>query len=75
MFKDEVAVKRPRLPLVANPKIPTKVRQGYLDKFIDEYMNMDMLPQEAYRKVGEYYILQRVCFNPLMWKLEFQKVI
>ena len=43
-------MKRPRLALNANAKIATKVRQRYLDAFIDEHMKMDIPPQEAYKK-------------------------
>ena len=45
-------MKRPRLALNPNSKIAIKVRQKYLDAYIDEYIKMNMPPQEAYEKVS-----------------------
>lgn len=44
-------VKRPRLALNPNAKISTKLRQTYLDKYIDEHMKMGIPPEDAYQKV------------------------
>ena len=44
-------VKRPRLALNPNAKIATKLRQKYLDGYIDEHMKMGIPPEEAYQKV------------------------
>jgi hypothetical protein len=44
-------VKRPRLALTPNAKIATKLRQNYLDGFIDEHIKMNTPPEEAYQKV------------------------
>jgi len=50
-FQEETTLKRPKLPLVVNAKIPTKLRQRYLDAFIDEHMKMACPPEQAYKKV------------------------
>jgi hypothetical protein len=45
------AAKRPKLALTPNAKIPTKVRQRFLDSFIDEFLKTNPQPEEAYEKV------------------------
>uniref|UniRef100_A0A1X7UNJ8 C3H1-type domain-containing protein n=2 Tax=Amphimedon queenslandica TaxID=400682 RepID=A0A1X7UNJ8_AMPQE len=47
---DTGAVKRPRLSPVVNAKVPTKLRQGYLDTFIDELIKKGEEPSLAYKK-------------------------
>ena len=39
---------RPRIPLTANSKVPTKLRQKYLDSYIDELLKVTFDPKEAY---------------------------
>ena len=46
------ALKRPRIPLDPKAKIASKVRQKYLDGYIDQHMKMHLPPQEAYQKVS-----------------------
>ena len=45
------ATKRPVLPLTPNAKIPTKLRQRFLNSFIDEYLIITADTKEAYEKV------------------------
>ena len=45
------SLKRPTLPLTVNSRVPTKVRQKFLDAYIDEYLNMGKPAQEAYSMV------------------------
>ena len=44
---------RPRLPLLANSKVPTKLRQRFLDSFIDEILKVTLDPHLAYKKAEE----------------------
>ena len=48
--------KRPRLLVSVNAKIPTALRQNYLDSFIDEYLKF-CAAEEAYKKVNMVLIL------------------
>ena len=50
-LKPGAAVKRPRLSLTVNAKIPTSLRQKFLNSFIDEHLKMTSDPQQAYDKV------------------------
>lgn len=43
-------VSRPRLPLLPNSKVPTKLRQKYLDSYIDEILKVTLEPKVAYEK-------------------------
>ena len=52
-------LKRPKLALTPNAKIPTNLRQKYLDCYIDEFMKMNVKPEEAYEKVSSVRILAR----------------
>jgi len=45
------ATQRPVLPLTPNAKIPTKLRQRFLNSFIDEYLIITADTKEAYEKV------------------------
>ena len=42
--------KRPRLLVSVNARIPTSLRQNFLDNFIDEYLKF-LSEEEAYKKV------------------------
>ena len=41
---------RPTLPLKVNSKVPTKLRQRYLDSYIDEIIKVTLDPRQAYEK-------------------------
>lgn len=58
LFYDQIAPapKRPRLLVSVNAKIPTALRQNYLDSFIDEYLKF-CHAKEAYKKVCTYMLV------------------
>ncbi len=49
------APQRPRLPLTPNAKIPTALRQKFLESFIDEHLKRNPVPEVVYGQVGSLY--------------------
>ena len=46
-------VSRPKLPLTVNARIPTSLRQRFLNAFIDEHLKMTSDPELVYTTVSE----------------------
>lgn len=59
--KTSSAVARPCIPLMTNSKVPTKIRQRYLDSYIDEILKVTLDPKEAYGRAEkeEEHLFQR----------------
>ena len=49
--QEGAGIPRPKLPLVVTAKIPTKLRQKFLDSFIDEHLKRGSPAESAYQEV------------------------